>query len=92
MQLDLENLPPRLRRRAASEYLWRKHGVKVAPTSLAKLACIGGGPPFQKDGPWPTYPVLGLDQYAKKRLSRLVSSTSELAAAGEQPPKMKRRP
>jgi hypothetical protein len=81
MQLDLDDLPPRLRRSAASEYLWRKHGVKVAPTSLAKLACVGGGPPFQKDGPWPTYPVPGLDQYAKKRLSRLVSSTSELAGA-----------
>ena len=81
MQLDLDDLPPRLRRSAASEYLWRKHGVKVAPTSLAKLACTGGGPPFQKDGPWPTYPVPGLDQYAKKRLSPLVSSTSELAGA-----------
>jgi hypothetical protein len=81
MQLDLYNLPPRLRRSAASEYLWRKHGVKVAPASLAKLACIGGGPPFQKDGPWPTYPIPGLDQYAKKRLSRLVSSISELTAA-----------
>jgi hypothetical protein len=81
MQLDLDNLPPRLRRPAAAEYLWRKHGVKVAPTSLAKLACTGGGPPFQKDGPWATYPVLGLDEYAKKRLSRLVCSTSELAAA-----------
>jgi hypothetical protein len=79
--LDLDNLPPALDRRSASEYLERKHGVKLAPATLATLACIGEGPQFRKDGRRPIYPIAGLDQYAQQRLSPLVGSTSELAAA-----------
>lgn len=33
----------RLRRSAASEYLKEKWGIERKPTTLAKLACIGGG-------------------------------------------------
>jgi len=42
--LDLDNLPPALHRREASEYLERKHSVKLAPATLASLACLGNGP------------------------------------------------
>ncbi len=39
----------RLSRREASEFL-TAHGFKTAPTTLAKLACIGGGPVFESFG------------------------------------------
>src|SRR5215468_790198 len=81
--LDLDNLPPALPRRDASEYLERKHGVKLAPATLATLACLGNGPLFRKDGRRPIYPVSGLDEYAKGRLSPVVRSTSELPAPGQ---------
>src|SRR5262245_45584810 len=54
--LDLDNLPPRLRRADVPEYLYRKHGIRVAPTTLASWAVQGSGPCFQKDGRWPVYP------------------------------------
>jgi hypothetical protein len=81
--LDLDRLPPALARRDASEYLERKHGVKLAPATLASLACLGKGPSFRKDGRRPIYPVSGLDEYAEGRLSPVVRSTSELPAANE---------
>ena len=80
--LDLDRLPPALTRREASEYLERKHGVKLAPATLATLACIGNGPSFRKDGRRPIYPISGLDEYAERRLSPVVRSTSELASEG----------
>ena len=70
---------PRLRRREASEYLAFAHGITFAPTTLAKLACVGGGPSFHKAGRWPLYPIAELDRWANARLGRLVSSTSEAA-------------
>jgi hypothetical protein len=70
---------PRLRRSEASEYLARVHGIVLVPNTLAKLACIGGGPPFQKAGRWPLYPTTELDRWANARLGRLVRSTSEAA-------------
>jgi len=79
--LDMENLPPRLRRADAAEYLLRRHGISVAVATLAGWACRGGGPAFQKDGIWPTYPIAELDRWALARLSPVVRSTSELAAA-----------
>lgn len=39
---------PRLRREHASEYLDVVFGITVAPATLAKLACVGGGPRFHK--------------------------------------------
>src|SRR5689334_16563031 len=68
---------PRLRRRDASEYLAVAHGLQFAPSTLAKLACIGGGPAFHKAGRWPLYPVVELDRWANARLGRLVNNTSE---------------
>src|SRR5580700_3631280 len=48
--------PPRLRRREASAYLVEVHGVQEAPTTLAKKACLGGGPVFEL---WGAFPIIG---------------------------------
>lgn len=77
--LDFGNLPPRLRRADVPEYLYRKHGIRVAPTTLASWAVHGSGPCFQKDGRWPVYPVADLDRWAERRLSPVVSPTAEAA-------------
>lgn len=65
------------RRPAASEYLRRKYNISHSPSTLAKKAVTGGGPPFYKDGPYPLYPEPGLDQYAAQRLGKLRTSTSD---------------
>lgn len=68
---------PRLRRWEASEYLTAKHGVRIAPATLAKLASTGGGPAFNRAGRIPLYPTDELDRWAQERIGRLVRSTSE---------------
>lgn len=68
---------PRLRRWEASEYLAAKHGVCVAPATLAKLANVGGGPAFHRYRRIPLYPTDELDLWARERMGRLVRSTSE---------------
>ena len=40
----------RLRRAEASAYLKEKYYIDRKPSTLAKLACIGGGPRFQSAG------------------------------------------
>lgn len=66
----------RLRRSAASEYLKEKWGIERKPTTLAKLACIGGGPRFQTVNRIPLYPEAELDAWAEGLLSPLRTSTS----------------
>ena len=39
-----------LNRREASQYLLEHHGIKRAPGTLAKLACLGGGPLYRLAG------------------------------------------
>ena len=68
---------PRLRRWEASEYLKLAHGIELAPATLAKLASVGGGPPFQKSNRTPLYPVPQLDVWAVERLGGLKRSTSD---------------
>lgn len=68
---------PRLRRWEASQYLLSEYGIELAPATLAKLACIGGGPPFQKAGRVQLYPTDLLDEWAVTRLGAVVRSTSE---------------
>jgi len=74
-------LPPalrraRLRRWEASDYLMLQYNIQLAPSTLAKLASLGGGPRFQKSGRTPLYPVAELDLFAIERLGpvRLKSS------------------
>ena len=76
-----------LRRRSASDHL-RARGFPVAPSTLAKLASVGGGPEFQRFGRVPLYAPEALDRWADARLSAAVASTSELggrADAGDPP-------
>jgi hypothetical protein len=69
--------PMRMRRKVASEYLLEEHGVSLSPATLAKLAVLGGGPAFRKDGPFPIYERVELDTFAIGRLGTLRHSTSD---------------
>lgn len=68
---------PRLRRWEVSEYLRLAHGIEVAPATLAKWACTGGGPRYQSLNRTPLYPREELDRWAAERLGALRSSSSE---------------
>jgi hypothetical protein len=72
-----EDWPQRVRRREASAYLAEVHGVHEAPATLAKKACLGGGPIFEYFGRIPYYPTVSLDCYAQSRLSGPRRSTSD---------------
>ena len=68
---------PKLRRKDAAAYLREEHGLPMQPSTLAKLFCIGGGPPAHVAGRFPLYPRLELDAWALQRLGRLRSTTSD---------------
>jgi hypothetical protein len=58
-----------LRTRAgAVEYLANRWGIVRTVSTLAKLACIGGGPEFLKAGRQPLYPEQNLDRWAAELL------------------------
>ena len=42
----------------------------VGGTTLAKLACVGGGPCFRKAGRWPLYSPADLDAWARDLLGQ----------------------
>lgn len=65
-----------LRRRAAAEYCKAKYG-HGSPSTLAKLATIGGGPQFVYAGRIPLYTYEWIDHWALAKLSEPVRSTSE---------------
>jgi len=67
----------RLRRSAASVYLLNHWGIARAPSTLAKLAVVGGGPRFESANRIPLYPEPELDEWARSILSPLKSSTSD---------------
>jgi hypothetical protein len=69
-----------LDRREASEYLFDKHGIRRSPSTLAKLACVGGGPVFRKANRAVIYDPPALDTYAAEITSGPMRSTSEVAA------------
>jgi hypothetical protein len=66
-----------LRRSAAAEYLREQRGIPCSAKTLAKLACIGGGPVYRLFGRIPLYTCPDLDTYADSRLGKPVRSTSE---------------
>lgn len=66
-----------LRRSQAADYLQQHYGA-FTPATLAKLACVGGGPKFRRMGRFPYYTRADLDDWACSRMSQPVSSTSEL--------------
>lgn len=67
----------RFRRADASQYMREHWGVSFAPTTLAKLATIGGGPVFEKFGRWPVYKQSDLDAWIESRRSGPKLSTSD---------------
>jgi hypothetical protein len=69
-----------LRRKAASEYLHKMHGLERAPSTLAKLAVTGGGPVFRHIGRVPHYAPSDLDAWVASKLGPRMHSTSEAAA------------
>ena len=71
-------LPHFLRRADAARYIREAYGIPCVATTLAKYACIGGGPTFRKAGKFPIYSRDDLDAWANQRLGKLVHSTSEL--------------
>ncbi|HZR89950.1 MAG TPA: hypothetical protein VFB02_24360 [Bradyrhizobium sp.] len=66
-----------LRRKEASTYLRDKFGLKREPSTLAKLAVIGGGPPFRLLNRVPLYTPADLDQWVASRLGPRMHSTSD---------------
>jgi len=68
-----------MRRADAARYLRDQYAVPCAPTTLAKYACVGGGPAFRKTGKFPVYSRDDLDTWARSRLSEAVQSTSALS-------------
>jgi hypothetical protein len=66
-----------LRRRQAAEYLKDRFGFGSERT-LAKLACIGGGPEFRSAGRIPLYDRASLDAWAQAKIGPLRKSTSDV--------------
>lgn len=63
-QFDSER---RLRRREAAKFL-QELGYPVAATTLAKLACIGGGPAFERWNRIPLYKKSSLLDWVASRM------------------------
>ena len=70
--------PLNMRRADAARYIRENHGIPCSHATLAKYACLGGGPAFRKAGKFPIYSRGDLDAWANQRLGKLVCSTSEL--------------
>ena len=74
--------PHNMRRSDAARYIRETYGIPCVATTLAKYACVGGGPTFRKAGRFPVYARDDLDAWANRRLSKFVRSSSELTARG----------
>jgi hypothetical protein len=74
----MDTLPRRmLRRRLAAQYVREQWGVPCAEKTLAKLAVVGGGPPFVRYGRAPLYDTESLDTWVRSKLKGQFRSTSE---------------
>ena len=85
LELDMhsQSIPSNMRRAEAARYIRDTYGIPCAPATLAKYACIGGGPAFRKAlGKFPIYSRDDLDAWAEYRLGKLVHSTSEYVDRG----------
>ena len=65
-----------LGRKDAAQYL-TECGFKTAPATLAKLACVGGGPRFRSFGRKPLYRGADLIAWAEGRTTGPRRSTSD---------------
>lgn len=68
---------PRMAVRGASAYLLARHGVRIAPATLDKWRCLGGGPEFQKLGRAVFYQPESLDAWIAAQISNPRRSTSD---------------
>jgi len=71
----------RLDRKEAAQFL-TSHGYRTAPATLAKLACIGGGPTFVTFGRRPLYREVDLLEWAQSRSTGPRRSTSDPGTGG----------
>jgi hypothetical protein len=69
-----------LTRRAAAVAL-TEAGYPTAPATLARKACVGGGPLYRRYGPRVVYRWADLLEWAQSRLGPPVRSTAEMDAA-----------
>ena len=65
-----------LNREKSAEYV-RGKGLRCTKATLAKLACVGGGPSFQKFGRDVVHTPANLDLWIAARLSAPKTSTSD---------------
>ena len=72
---------PRLRRTEAAEYLEAAHGIKIAPATLAKWACVGRGPPFGKLYGSPFYEPAAIDAWVAAELAPVARVNTKDKAA-----------
>jgi hypothetical protein len=70
--------PDALLRRKPTAAALTEAGFQTSSTTLATLACRGGGPKFRKYGRYPVYRWGDALEWARSRLSAPVRSTSEL--------------
>jgi hypothetical protein len=73
----MESSAARLNRHEASDYLFKKHGIRRSPSTLAKYASVGGGPIFRKANRAVLYDLPALDAYVASILSDPKTSTSD---------------
>ena len=66
----------RLDTRQAASYL-TELGYRIAPTTLNKLRCVGGGPEFEKFGRRPLYSESSLLEWVQERTTDSLRSTSD---------------
>jgi hypothetical protein len=69
---------PQLDRRQAAQFLTDR-GYRTAPATLAKLACLGGGPLYRSFGRKPLYRAVDLLAWAERKTTGPRRSTSEAA-------------
>jgi hypothetical protein len=69
-----------LSRREASQYLLEQYGIRRSPGTLAKYACVGGGPVFRRVGRDVIYDPPALDAYANEITSGPMRSTAAAKA------------
>ena len=74
-----DDITRNLDRKQAAEFLTSR-GYRTAPATLAKLACIGGGPTFTSFGRRPLYREPDLLAWAQARTTGPKRSTSDLGA------------
>ena len=77
--------PVYMRRHDAANYLQEKWGKSCATSTLAKLAVVGGGPPYRKAGRTPLYAPEDLDLWAVSRIGRPQRSTADVEAPNTPP-------